>query len=66
MTTTVQDVHVFHRDILDAPRHWHSPWLVQFENGEIVGYQTEEAACAFQREWRARHGMDPITGEHTA
>lgn len=57
------DVHVFHRDALDNPEHWDSPWLVQFSDGSVDGYDTEEAACLFQRRWRRANGMNPTTGE---
>ena len=57
------DVHVFSRDDLDNPEHWDSPWLVQFSDGSVDGYSTEEEACAAQRTWREANGMDPMTGE---
>ena len=61
------DVDVIARDMLDeAHRKLHPcPWLVQFADGQIAHFDTEEDACAFQRGWRRRHGLDPMTGEPT-
>lgn len=65
MTTnnSAYDVHVFARDTLDKPSDFTFPWLVQFADGTITGYSTENEACKFQRAWRVQHGRDPMTGE---
>lgn len=57
------DVHVFHRDMTDHPADYNWPWLVEYADGTIDGYDTEDLACAFQREWRSAIGRDPMTGE---
>jgi hypothetical protein len=59
---TKYDVDVIETAALDNPQHYDSPWLVQFADGQLDGYATEEAACAFQRAWRQEHGFDPVTG----
>jgi hypothetical protein len=60
-----QDVHVIERDSLDIEhsKMFNKPWLVQFENGAIKTFDTEEEACAFQREHRWQNGLDIKTGE---
>lgn len=57
------DVVVIDAASLDHPEHFDSPWLVQFADGQIDGYDTEDAACEFQRIWRMENGRDPMTGE---
>lgn len=59
------DVHVIERDGLDIEyaKLFKRPWLIQFENGKIEQFDTEEEACAFQRDYRWHHGLDIHTGE---
>lgn len=61
------DVHVIDRDTLDDEHaaHFSKPWLVQFADGDVWQFDTEEEACACQREWRGEIGLDPMTGEPT-
>lgn len=62
--TTFHDVAVIDRDTLDEEhRKYFKPWLVQFADGEIWEYDTEEEACAEQRAWRRHNGRNPLTGE---
>ena len=37
--------------------------LAIFEDGLIALFNNEDAACAFQRTWRAAIGLNPMTGE---
>lgn len=59
------DVDVFSRDMLDPEyaAHFKLPWLVQYEDGAIDEYATEDEACAAQRAHRRAVGRDPLTGE---
>ena len=65
MATFKDDVDVIERAALPGEEAllFEKPWLVQFADGQIDLYDTEEEACAFQRSWREIHGRDPITGE---
>jgi hypothetical protein len=58
------DVYVIERDSLDIEyaKMFKKPWLVQFENGAIREFDTEEEACAFQREHRWHNGLDIHSG----
>ena len=38
-------------------------WLAIAANGNNVAFPTEDAVCAFQRQWRQLHGLHPMTGE---
>jgi len=38
-------------------------WLVEFASGDILEFDTEDQACAFQQDWRAVNGRDPMTGD---
>jgi hypothetical protein len=54
---------VFHRDMLDAEfaSAFDHPWI--FETDESVStFDTEDEACAAQRDYRKRLGCDPMTG----
>ena len=57
---TQSDVDVIDRDMLDDNHQLlHSkPWLVQFENGEILYFDSEDAACNFQLDWRIKHSIN--------
>ena len=61
----MDDVDVIDRDMLDDEyaKNFTKPWLVQFADGEIIQFDTEEDACAYQREWRSKNGMNPLIGE---
>ena len=63
----MNDVDVFERAALDDEHAALHPreWLLQFHDGTIWYFDTEDEACAFQRQWRAETGMDPMTGELT-
>lgn len=54
---------VFHRASLteDAATHFSKEWLFDTDDGTLQ-FDTEEEACAAQRDYRERHGFDPITG----
>lgn len=58
-----RDVEVVNRDVLDNPERFDWPWLVIYPNGWIDYCDTEDEACAVQREWREASGLDPMTGE---
>lgn len=63
----IEDVDVIDRAMLD-PEHaknFACPWLVQEADGRVHQFDTEEAACAFQREWRIKHKLHPVTGHST-
>ncbi len=59
------DVDVMERDSLDDEHaaQFQKPWLVVLPDGAVEQYDTEDGACARQREWREAHGLDPMTGE---
>lgn len=59
------DVHVSPVVALDYEHRklFDKPWLAQWPSGKIRACATEEEACKIQREWRAAHGRDPITGK---
>lgn len=61
---TDDDIDIIERDMLDAEHaaKFEKPWLVQESDGTIHQFDTDEAACAFQRTWRQQHGLDPMTG----
>ena len=61
----MDDVDVIDRGMLDGEyaKKFTKPWLVQFADGEIIQFDTEEDACAYQREWRSKNGMNSLTGE---
>jgi hypothetical protein len=61
----VEDVDILERDMLDADHatKFPKPWLVQQSDGTIHSFDTEDAACDFQRSWRQRYGLNPMTGE---
>lgn len=39
------------------------PFRAHFHNGLIAYFQSEDAACLFQRQWRALIGLDSFTGD---
>ncbi len=39
------------------------PWILDTDDEGQSYYTTEDKACTAQREYRTRHGFDPITGE---
>lgn len=39
------------------------PYICQHEDGRTIEFDTEYAACAYQREHRIKNGMDPMTGQ---
>ena len=39
------------------------PWLCTAADGDVVEFDTEDQACAFQRVKRIEAGRDPMTGE---
>lgn len=39
------------------------PYICQHEDGRTIEFDTEDAACAYQREHRIKNGMDPMTGQ---
>ena len=57
---------VFHIDMLDEVHRANFdpefPWVFETDS-TISCFQTEEAACADQRNYRITLGFDPITGE---
>ncbi|MBR1090628.1 hypothetical protein JQ621_24445 [Bradyrhizobium manausense] len=62
------DVYILSRDSLGptVQRFFSKPWLVQFEDGTILEYDTEHGARELQRKWRIAHDLDPITGDPSA
>lgn len=60
-----QDIDVVDVGMLDEDHaaKFDKPWLCVEDDGTTHQFGTEEAACAFQREWRNKHGRDPITGK---
>lgn len=62
----MDDSAVYHRDMLDGSiaASWDAtkPWIFETDE-EINLFVTEEEACAAQREYRARHGFEEITGQ---
>ncbi len=58
----VGDVDVFSEDMLDDTWGEIIEWIVQWPNGHIEQFDTEEKACEFRRHWRKLVGLDPITG----
>lgn len=61
----MKDVHVFSRDQLDpdSAGQFAKPWLVQYEDGRIVEHDTEDEACAAQRQHRVSVGLNELTGD---
>lgn len=61
------DVSVLSRDDLDAEHaaKFDKQWLMLHEDGSVEQFDTEDAACAAQREWRTNHNLNPLTGEKT-
>lgn len=59
------DVEVVSRDMLDEPTNpaWEKPWLVIWPSGAVTFYDTEDAACEEQRNWRLIYHRNPMTGE---
>ena len=59
------DVDVIEVAMLDDEyaSQFEKPWLVQWEDGTIKQYDTEDEACAIQRQHRINVGLDPMTGE---
>lgn len=57
---------VFPRDLLDEEyqANFNKPWLFEDENGIIQQFETEEEACAAQRDWRLNNGFHPVKGTH--
>ena len=57
---------VYHISMLDADiaaeRGNVPPWTFETDGGQWY-FETENEACAMQREYRAANGYDPITGE---
>lgn len=62
-----RDCNVFSKDMLDEEHAKllgdDKPWLVEFEDGGIETYASEDEACERQREYRIQHGLDEMTGE---
>jgi hypothetical protein len=60
-----RDVHVTPVHILseEYQANFEKEWLVEFASGEVLEFDTEDQACAFQRDWRAVTGRDPMTGD---
>jgi uncharacterized phage-like protein YoqJ len=59
-----KDCEVIERAALDRADQLNhrKAWLVQFSDGSILEYDTEEEALATQRHWRRMHLRDPQTG----
>lgn len=38
------------------------PWLIQFSDGGILEFNDEGSACKYQREHRAKIGLDEMMG----
>ena len=39
------------------------PWAIQYADGSVVEFDTEEGACTAQQIHRFKIGLDPMTGE---
>ena len=61
----MNDVHVVPRDSLDGGHDilFSKSWLVVYPDGRVEEFDTEDAACAYQRVYRLVFGLDPMTGE---
>lgn len=59
------DVHVIEVASLDDEhqKNFHSPYIVQFVSGDVIEFDTDEAACLFQRLWRKQLNRDEMTGD---
>lgn len=59
-----EDCDVIPRDMLDAEfaKNFEKPWIVEGP-GRQLQFDTEDEACAFQRDWRTKNGLDPMTGQ---
>lgn len=61
---TMNDCNVLSRDLLDDERRAEfAPWLVEMPSGAILEFNTEEQACAYQRQHRIANGLNPMNGE---
>lgn len=63
--TPIEDIEVIDRAMLDSEHaaKFDKPWLAQEADGTVHQFDTNDAACEFQRTWRQQHGLDPISGE---
>lgn len=63
-TMPTSDCDVIARAALDpdTARQFDLPWLVQYPDGSIHQFETEDQACTFQRAWRIDNNLDPMTG----
>lgn len=54
-----EDLDVFERAVLDEVHaaRFEKPWLAQYASGTVVQFDTEDQACAFQAEHRARYNV---------
>jgi len=43
-------------------REINNKWIALAENNQGVEFDTEDAACEFQRNWRRLNGLDEMTG----
>lgn len=41
-------------------------WVVRFSSNDVIKFENEDAACAYQRLYRSLVGLDPSTGEIVA
>lgn len=59
------DVDVIERESLDTTTQaqFSKPWLVAHSDGTIFEFDTEGAACRYQRNHRRSVGLDEMTGE---
>jgi len=48
---------------LELQSQFKKPWLVEWADGSIDEFDTEDEACARQREHRKANGLDAMTGE---
>lgn len=39
------------------------PWAIQYADGSVVEFDTEDGACTAQQIHRFKIGLDPMTGE---
>lgn len=57
---------VFHLQMLDAEHRANfdagKPWLFETHD-TLMQFETEEAVCDAQREYRTARGFDPLTGK---
>ena len=60
--TPIPDIDVIETASLDEGT-FDKPWIVQFHNGRIVEFDSEDDACHYQKSYRLHTNRDPLTGE---